>query len=94
MHLLKKKLLVVKEGAESLTAAEQFYALAASSPYREGQLPFESLLSKTCDTALLGLAPRVQGGNTEWERSLVAPRAAPLRRYGASVADTKYPKDD
>jgi putative transposase len=29
MHMLKKKQLVVKEGTESLTAAEQFYALAA-----------------------------------------------------------------
>jgi putative transposase len=29
MHMLKKKQMVVEEGAESLTAAEQFYALAA-----------------------------------------------------------------
>ena len=29
MHMLKKKQMVVEEGAEGLTAAEQFYALAA-----------------------------------------------------------------
>jgi len=29
MHMLKKKQLVVQEGDEGLTAAEQFYALAA-----------------------------------------------------------------
>jgi hypothetical protein len=29
MHMIKKKQLIVTEGAEGLTAAEQFYALAA-----------------------------------------------------------------
>jgi hypothetical protein len=29
MHMIKKKQMVVEEGEESLTAAEQFYALAA-----------------------------------------------------------------
>jgi transposase-like protein len=29
MHMLKKRQRVVKEGTEGLTAAEQFYALAA-----------------------------------------------------------------
>jgi putative transposase len=29
MHMLKKKQLVVKAGEQSLTAAEQFYALAS-----------------------------------------------------------------
>jgi putative transposase len=29
MHLLKKRQMVGEEGAESLTAAEQFYSLAA-----------------------------------------------------------------
>ena len=29
MHLIKKRQLVVKEGAEGLTAAELFYSLAA-----------------------------------------------------------------
>ena len=29
MHMLKKRQLVVEEGEEGLTAAEQFYALAA-----------------------------------------------------------------
>jgi putative transposase len=29
MHMLKKRQLVVEEGDEALTAAEQFYALAA-----------------------------------------------------------------
>jgi len=29
MHMLKKRQLVIEEGSEGLTAAEQFYALAA-----------------------------------------------------------------
>jgi putative transposase len=29
MHMLQKKQMVVEEGAEGLTAAEQFYSLAA-----------------------------------------------------------------
>jgi hypothetical protein len=29
MHMLKKRQLVLEEGGEGLTAAEQFYALAA-----------------------------------------------------------------
>jgi hypothetical protein len=29
MHMIKKRQLVVEEGNEELTAAEQFYALAA-----------------------------------------------------------------
>ena len=29
MHMIKKRQLVVEEGDEGLTAAEQFYALAA-----------------------------------------------------------------
>src|SRR6266436_4719819 len=36
MHMIKKKQLVVEAGAEGLTAAEQFYALAASSPALTG----------------------------------------------------------
>src|SRR6266436_3263986 len=36
MHMIKKKQLVAEEGAEGLTAAEQFYALAASSPALTG----------------------------------------------------------
>jgi hypothetical protein len=37
-HMLKKQPLVVEEGDEALTPAEQFYALAASSLHRQGQL--------------------------------------------------------
>ena len=36
MHMLKKKQLVVETGDEALTAAEQFYALAYSSPCPAG----------------------------------------------------------
>ena len=36
MHMIKKRQLVVEEGKEGLTAAEQFYALAASAPHRQG----------------------------------------------------------
>jgi hypothetical protein len=38
MYMIKKRQLVVKEGDQDLTAAEQFYALAASSHHRQGQL--------------------------------------------------------
>ena len=36
MHMIKKRHLVIEEGNESLTAAEQCYALAASSPPQTG----------------------------------------------------------
>ena len=36
MHMIKKRQLVVGEGNEGRTAAEQFYALAASSPPQTG----------------------------------------------------------
>jgi putative transposase len=49
MHMIRKKQMVVEAGEEGLTAAEQFYALAASSPHRQGLLPFHDLLSKICD---------------------------------------------
>ena len=38
MHMLKKRRMAVEEGDEGLTPAEQFYALAASSPHRPGRL--------------------------------------------------------
>jgi len=56
MHMIKKRQLVVEEGDEGLTAAELFYALAASSPHRPGQLPLHDLRSKICDTALVRAA--------------------------------------
>ena len=36
MHMIKKRQLVIEEGNESLTAAEQSYAVAASSPPQTG----------------------------------------------------------
>jgi transposase-like protein len=51
MHMIKKRQIVVEAGKESLTAAELFYSLAASSPSRQGQLPLHGPLSKNCDTA-------------------------------------------
>jgi len=50
MHMIKKRQMVVAEGEEGLTAAEQFYSLAASSLHRQGQLLLQHLLSKICDT--------------------------------------------
>src|SRR5882724_4748875 len=49
MHMIRKKQMMVEAGEEGLTAAEQFYSLAASSPHRQGQLPRHDLLSKICD---------------------------------------------
>jgi hypothetical protein len=39
MHMIKKKQMMVEAGDEGRTAAEQFYARAASSPHRQGLLP-------------------------------------------------------
>ena len=50
MHLLKKRQLVVEEGDEGLTAAEQFYALAASLLHQQAQLASHRLHTKICDT--------------------------------------------
>jgi hypothetical protein len=52
MHMIKKKQMVVERGEEGLTAAEQFYSLAASSLHRQGQLSLHDLLSRICDIAL------------------------------------------
>jgi hypothetical protein len=49
MHMIKKKQMMVEAGDEGFTAAKQFYALAASSPHRQGLLPLHDLLSKLCD---------------------------------------------
>jgi gamma-glutamyl:cysteine ligase YbdK (ATP-grasp superfamily) len=37
MHTIQKRQRMVKAGEEDRTAAEQFYALAASSPHGQGQ---------------------------------------------------------
>jgi hypothetical protein len=42
VHMLKKGQMVVEEGAEGLTPAEQFYTLAASSPAEQGSLDHAS----------------------------------------------------
>jgi putative transposase len=52
MQMIKKKQLMVEAGDEGRTAAEQFYALAASSPHRQGLLPLhrppEQNLRQSC----------------------------------------------
>jgi hypothetical protein len=53
MHMIKKRQMVVGAGEESLTAAELFYTLAASSPHRQGQLFLHGLLSKICDRVVM-----------------------------------------
>ena len=52
--------MVVEAGEEGLTAAEQFYSLAASSPHRQGQLPLHDLLSKICDKTQFCPPPRLR----------------------------------
>jgi hypothetical protein len=59
MHMLKKRQLVVEAGDEGLTAAEQFYALAASSPHQQGQLASNRRHTKICD--IYGAACNVKG---------------------------------
>ena len=53
--MIKKKPRGVEAGEEGLTAAEQFYSLAAYSPHRQGQRPRHDLLSKICDKTRLFL---------------------------------------
>ena len=43
MHMLETLQMVVEEGAERLTATEQFYAFAPCSPRRSCQLPSNRL---------------------------------------------------
>jgi hypothetical protein len=49
--MMKQRPMMIEAGAEGLTVAEPFYALAASSLHRPGQLPLHDLLSKICDKA-------------------------------------------
>jgi len=49
MPRLKRRQLGVEEGDEGLTAAEPFYALAASSPHQQGELASPRLHTKLCD---------------------------------------------
>jgi hypothetical protein len=49
MHMFRKQQLMVEAGDKGLTAAEQFYALAASSPHGRGPPPLYSPLSKICE---------------------------------------------
>jgi transposase-like protein len=49
MHMLKQRQMRVEAGDEGRTAAARFYALAASSPHSQGQLPLHDLLRKICD---------------------------------------------
>jgi putative transposase len=61
--MLKKQPLLVGAGDEGRPAAEQFYALAASSPHHQGHLSLHDLLSKICDTARKGsLCPCIFSG--------------------------------
>jgi putative transposase len=57
MHMLKKQQMLVEAGDEGLTATEQFYALAASSAGRQGQLSSHRLHTKICDRAVRRAAP-------------------------------------
>src|SRR5882762_2900217 len=81
MHMIRKKQLVVEAGEEGLTAAEQFYSLAASSPPRHGQLPRHDLLSKICDKtprSAQPAAPRTRsGGGTASDDGRRARHSAP-----------------
>ncbi len=49
LHMIKKRQLMVEAGDEGLTAAEQFYTLAASSPSPTGLLTPNRPHAKTCD---------------------------------------------
>gem|GEM_PF-6084084 len=51
--MIQKRQRVVEAGDEGRPAAARFYALAASSPHSQGQLPLHGSLSKICDRAAL-----------------------------------------
>jgi hypothetical protein len=51
-HRSKPRPRRVEDGDEGRTTAEQFAALAASSPHRPGQRPLHDLLRKMCDTTV------------------------------------------
>ena len=78
MHRLKTCQMVVQAGGEGLTAAELFYALAASSSRRQGLLSLQDFLSIMCDGTL---RPRGRSG-----------AHGPARRRGSSR--TKKEKDN
>lgn len=40
MHMIQKRQMVMQEGAEGLTAAEQFYSLARTPSTDQGNCPF------------------------------------------------------
>jgi transposase-like protein len=52
MHMIKKKQMMRDAGDEGRRAAEQGYALAASSSSRPGELTPEHLQTKTCDRTI------------------------------------------
>jgi hypothetical protein len=59
MHMIKKKQIMVETGDEGHATTKKFCSLAASYPYRLGQLSFDDLLGKICDATL---ARRVLAG--------------------------------
>jgi transposase-like protein len=66
MHMIKKLQMMVAAGAEGRTAAEQFSALAASSPALMDSLTLNNLHTKICDRTLpcvlrAGIGPLSKG---------------------------------
>jgi putative transposase len=51
MHMIKKRQMIVEESHVGHTTAEQFYALAASSPHRRWLLTPHRLHVRNCDKA-------------------------------------------
>ncbi len=49
MYMIKKRQMVVEAREEGLTAAEQFYALAASLPHQQGGRASNRYHIKICD---------------------------------------------
>ena len=64
MDMSKKRPRLVEARAEGRTAAEQCYALAASSHHRLGRLPRSNLLSNMYDTARVIASP-TRGSSTK-----------------------------
>jgi hypothetical protein len=62
MHMIKKRQMKVEAEAEGLTAAAQFYSLAAQALHGPGPLPLHGLLTKIRDTTYG--SPQLSGAGT------------------------------
>ncbi len=76
--MLKQRQLVVEEGDEDLTAAAQFYALAASSPHRPSQLTSNYLSTKMRDRTPMLRESTTTHESRIYQAAITFPPAVPV----------------